>query len=69
MVHAETKNLERVVRFDRSGGDRHYRMAAFNLLAVTVYRNAVHPGESVRPRKRAGLTVRAELLAHISSLG
>ena len=39
------------------------------LAAIVIYWNTVHLGEAVRQRKRAGLTVEPELLAHISPLG
>ena len=47
-----------------------YRMAGLNLLAaIVIYWNTVRLGEAVRQRKRAGLPVEPELLAHISPLG
>ena len=55
---------------DRSSEGQHYRMAGLNLLAAIVtHWNTAHISEAVRQRKRAGLTVEPELLAHISPLG
>ena len=39
------------------------------LAAIVIYWNTVRLGEAVRQRKRAGLPVEPELLAHISPLG
>ena len=73
-AHHALKNALRIGRQgeirDRSSEAQHYRMAGLNLLAaIVIYWNTVHLGEAVRQRKRAGLTVEPELLAHISPLG
>ena len=73
-AHHALKNALRIGRQgeirDRSSEGQHYRMAGLNLLAaIVIYWNTVHLGEAVRQRKRAGLTVEPELLAHISPLG
>ena len=45
-------------------------MAGLNLLAaIVIYWNTVRLSEAVQQRKRAGLPVEPELLAHISPLG
>ena len=72
--HHALKNALRIGRQgeirDRSSEGRHYRMAGLNLLAaIVIYWNTVRLGEAVRQRKRAGLAVEPELLAHISPLG
>ena len=68
--HAETKHLERVAWFGFSSEGRHYRKAGLNLLAtIVIYWNTANPGETVRQRKHADLTVAPELLSHISPLG
>ena len=55
---------------DRSSEAQHYRMAGLNLLAaIVIYWNTAHLADAVAQRKRAGLTVEPELLAHISPLG
>ena len=70
MEHVQTKHLERVAWFDFSSEGQHYRMAGINLLAaIVIYWNTAYPGEAVRQRKHAGLTVEPELLAHISPHG
>ena len=73
-AHHALKNALRIGRQgeirDRSSEGQHYRMAGLNLLAtIVIYWNTAHLGETVRPRKHAGLTVEPELLAHISPLG
>ena len=72
--HHALKNALRIGRQgeirDRSSEGQHYRMAGLNLLAaIVIYWNTVRLGEAVRQRKRAGLPVEPELLAHISPLG
>ena len=72
--HHALKNALRIGRQgeirDRSSEGQHYRMAGLNLLAaIVIYWNTVRLGEAVRQRKRAGLAVEPELLAHISPLG
>ncbi len=55
---------------DRTSEGQHYRMAGLNLLAaIIIYWNTVHLGQAVEQRRRAGLAVPPELLAHISPLG
>ena len=73
-AHHALKNALRIGRQgeirDRSSEGQHYRMAGLNLLAaIVIYWNTVRLGEAVRQRKRAGLPVEPELLAHISPLG
>ena len=72
--HHALKNALRIGRQgeirDRSSEGQHYRMAGLNLLAaIVIYWNTVRLGEAVRQRKRAGLPVEPERLAHISPLG
>ena len=72
--HHALKNALRIGRQgeirDRSSEGQHYRMAGLNVLAaIVIYWNTVRMGEAVRQRKRAGLAVEPELLAHISPLG
>ena len=72
--HHALKNALRVGRQgeirDRTSDGRHYRMTGLNLVAaIVIYGNTVRLGEAVRQRKRAGLPVDPELLAHISPLG
>ena len=72
--HHALKNALRIGRQgeirDRSTEGQYYRMAGLNLLAaIVIYWNTVRLGEAVRQRKRAGLPVEPELLAHISPLG
>lgn len=72
--HHALKNALRIGRQgeirDRSSEGQHFRMAGLNLLAaIVIYWNTVRLGEAVRQRKRAGLPVAPELLAHISPLG
>ncbi len=73
-AHHALKNALRIGRQgeirDRSSEGQHYRMAGLNLLAaIVIYWNTVLLGEAVRQRKRTGLSVKPELLAHISPLG
>ena len=72
--HHALKNALRIGRQgeirDRSSQGQHYRMAGLNLLAaIVIYCNTVRLDEAVRQRKRAGLSVEPELLAHFSPLG
>ena len=72
--HHALKNALRIGRQgeirDRSSEGQHYRMAGLNLLAaIVIYWNTVRLGEAVRQRRRAGLPIEPELLAHISPLG
>ena len=72
--HHALKNALRIGRQgeirDRSSEGQHYRMAGLNLLAaIVIYWNTVRLSEAVQQRKRAGLPVEPELLAHISPLG
>ncbi len=72
--HHALKNALRIGRQgeirDRTSEGQHYRMAGLNLLtAIVIYWNTVRLGEAVRQRRRAGLPVEPELLAHISPLG
>ena len=73
-AHHALKNALRIGRQgeirDRTSEGQHYRMAGLNLLAaIVIYWNTVRLGEAVRQRRRAGLPVEPELLAHISPLG
>ena len=55
---------------DHSSDGQHYRIAGLNQLpAIVIYWDTAQPGEAVRQRKLAGLTVEPEFLAHISPLG
>ena len=64
--HAQTKHLERVAWFGFSSEGWQYRKAGINLLAtIVIYWNTAYPGEAVRQRKHAGLTVDPALLSHI----
>lgn len=55
---------------DRTGEGQHYRIAGLNLLAaIIIYWNTMKLGEAVAKRRRAGLPVPPELLAHTSPLG
>ena len=72
-AHHALKNALRIGRHgeirDRSSEGQHYRLAGLNpLAAIVIHWNTVHLGEAVRQRKRAGLIVDPELLAHISPL-
>jgi len=73
-AHHALKNALRIGRQgeirDRTSEGQHYRMAGLNLLAaIVIYWNTVRLEKAVRQRKRAGLPVEPELLAHISPLG
>lgn len=72
--HHALKNALRVGRQgeirDRTTEGQHYRLAGLNLLAaIVIYWNTLHLGYAVTQRKRAGLPVPPELLAHTSPLG
>ncbi|OSM08768.1 putative transposase Tn3 family protein [Magnetofaba australis IT-1] len=72
--HHALKNALRIGRQgeirDRTSEGQHYRMAGLNLLAaIVIYWNTARLGEAVAQRKRTGLPVPPELLAHISPLG
>ena len=72
--HHALKNALRIGRQgeirDRTTEGQHYRMAGLNLLAaIVIYWNTVRLGHAVAQRRRAGLSVPAALLAHISPLG
>ena len=72
--HHALKNAVRIGRQgeirDRTTEGQHYRIAGLNLLAaIVIYWNTVRLGEAVARRRRAGLPVPSELLAHISPLG
>jgi TnpA family transposase len=55
---------------DRTSEGQHYRIAGLNLLAaIVIYWNTLKLGEAVVRRRRAGLPVPPELLAHTSPLG
>ena len=69
--------LKRAINFhqrgelrDRTGEGQHYRVAGLNLLAaIIIYWNTLKLGEAVFARRKAGLEIPAEFLAHISPLG
>ena len=69
--------LKRAINFhqrgelrDRTGEGQHYRIAGLNLLAaIIIYWNTLKLGEAVFARRKAGLTIPAEFLAHVSPLG
>ena len=72
--HHALKNALRIGRQgeirDRSTEGQHYRMAGLNLLAaIVIYWNTARLGEAVARRRRAGLPVAPELLAHTAPLG
>ena len=72
--HHALKNALRIGRQgeirDRTTEGQHYRIAGLNLLAaIVIYWNTVRLGEAVARRRRAGLSVPSELLAHTSPLG
>ena len=72
--HHALKNALRIGRQgeirDRSTEGQHYRMAGLNLLAaIVIYWNTARLGEAVARRRRAGLPVSPELLAHTAPLG
>ena len=73
-AHHALKNALRIGRQgeirDRTTEGQHYRMAALNLLAaIVIYWNTARLGEAVNRRRRAGLPVPPDLLAHTSPLG
>lgn len=73
-AHHALKNALRIGRQgeirDRTSEGQHFRIAGLNLLAVIViYWNTLHLHEAVEARRRDGLDVPPELLAHISPLG
>ena len=69
--------LKRAINFhqrgelrDRTGEGQHYRVAGLNLLAaIIIYWNTLKLSEAVFARRKAGLEIPAEFLAHISPLG
>ena len=69
--------LKRAINFhqrgelrDRTGEGQHYRVAGLNLLAaLIIYWNTMKLGEAVFARRKAGLAIPAEFLAHVSPLG
>jgi len=69
--------LKRAINFhqrgelrDRTGEGQHYRVAGLNLLAaIIIYWNTLKLGEAVFARRKAGLEMPPEFLAHISPLG
>ena len=69
--------LKRAINFhqrdelrDRTGEGQHYRVAGLNLLAaIIIYWNTMKLGEAVVARRKAGLAIPAEFLAHVSPLG
>ena len=73
-AHHALKNALRIGRQgeirDRTSEGQHYRIAGLNLLAaIVIYWNTHHLHDAVDQRRRAGLDVPPELLAHISPLG
>lgn len=55
---------------DRTSEGHHHRIAGRNLLAaIPIYWNTLHLGKAVDSRRRDGLDVSPELLAHISLPG
>ncbi|MBC7285923.1 Tn3 family transposase, partial [Hoeflea sp.] len=73
-AHHALKNALRIGRQgeirDRTSEGQHYRIAGLNLLAaVIIYWNTLHLHDAVDQRRRDGLDVPPELLAHISPLG
>lgn len=73
-AHHALKNALRIGRQgeirDRTSEGQHYRIAGLNLLAaIIIYWNTLHLGKAVDQRRRDGLDVPPELLAHISPLG
>ena len=56
--------------WDRTVEGQHYRIAGLNLLAaIVIYWNTMKLSEAVAERRRAGIPVPPEMLAHISPLG
>lgn len=73
-AHHALKNALRIGRQgeirDRTSEGQHFRMAGLNLLAaIVIYWNTKHLGLAVANRRREGLDVSPNLLAHISPLG
>jgi TnpA family transposase len=73
-AHHALKNALRIGRQgeirDRTSEGQHYRIAGLNLLAaIVIYSNTLHLHDAVDERRRDGLDVPPELLAHISPLG
>ena len=69
--------LKRAINFhqrgevrDRTGEGQHYRIAGLNLLAaIIIYWNTVKLSDAVFAKRKAGLAIPAELLAHVLPLG
>ena len=69
--------LKRAIHFhqrgelrDRTGQGQHYRVAGLNLLAaIIIYWNTLQLGHAVFARRKAGLEIPTEFLAHVSPLG
>lgn len=73
-AHHALKNALRIGRQgeirDRTSEGQHFRIAGLNLLAaIIIYWNTRHLHDAVEARRRDGLDVPPELLAHISPLG
>ena len=73
-AHHALKNALRIGRQgeirDRTSEGQHFRMAGLNLLAaIVIYWNTKHLGLADASRRREGLDVSPNLLAHISPLG
>ena len=73
-AHHALKNALRIGRQgeirDRTSEGQHFRIAGLNLLAaIIIYWNTLHLHDAVEARRRDGLDVPPELLAHISPLG
>ena len=67
---ADTAVSANVLLLDLPSEGQHHRVGELDLLVtIVICWNTFHPGETVRPRKHASLTVGLELLAHISPLG
>ena len=55
---------------NRTGEGQHYRVAGLNLLAaIIIYWNTVKLSDAVFAKRKAGLAIPTELLAHVSPLG
>ena len=69
--------LKRAIHFhqrgelrDRTGEGQHYRVAGLNLLAaIIIYWNTLQLGQAVFAKRKAGLEIPTEFLAHLSPLG
>ena len=73
-AHHALKNALRIGRQgeirDRTSEGQHFRMAGLNLLAaIVIYWNTKNLGQAVAGRRREGLDISPNLLAHISPLG